>query len=111
MAPSCRGAMGRVSDPSATRDRPPQVTAAVGIAILGSVFVVLAAWDRITGLHSLNTRASLRSVLASPVLQDNGVTVSQLIVVVKVVSMVAAACATAIAVLSVRTLRRDRRAR
>lgn len=103
--------MGRVSDPSATRDRPPQVTVAVGIAMLGSVFVVLAAWDRITGLHSLDTRASLRSALDAPLLQDNGVTVAQLLVVVKVVSMVAAACATAIAVLSVQTLRRDRRAR
>ena len=30
--------MGRVSDPSATRDRPPQVTVAVGVAVLGSVF-------------------------------------------------------------------------
>jgi hypothetical protein len=103
--------MGRVSEPSATRDRPPQVTVAVGIAILGSIFVVLAAWDRITGLHSLDTRQTLSSVLDAPVLRDNDVTVSQLIVAVKVVSMVAAACAAAIAVLSVQTLRRSRTAR
>ena len=103
--------MGRVSDPPATRDRPPQVTVAVGIAMLGSVFVVLAAWDRIAGLHSLDTRESLRSALDAPLVQDNGITVSQLIVAVKVVSMVAAACATAIAVLGVQTLRRSRTAR
>jgi energy-converting hydrogenase Eha subunit A len=103
--------MGGVSDPSATSDRPPQVTVAVGIAALGSIFVVLAAWDRITGLHSLDTRASLSSVLDAPVLRDNEITVSQLIVAVKIVSMVAAACATAIAVLSVQTLRRNRPAR
>jgi hypothetical protein len=103
--------MGGVSDPSVTRDRPPQVTVAVGIAMLGSIFVVLAAWDRITGLHSLDTRESLRSVLDAPVLRDNDLTVSQLVVAVRVVSMVAAACATAIAVLSVQTLRRSRTAR
>ncbi len=103
--------MDGVSQPSTTPVRPPQVTVAVGIAMVGSVFVVLAVWDRIAGLHSLDTRDSLRSVLDDPLMRSNGVTLSQLIVTVKVVSMVAAACAAAIAVLGVQTLRRSRTAR
>jgi hypothetical protein len=103
--------MGSVSDPSSTQVRPPQVTLACVIAMLGSVFVVLAVWDRIAGLHTLDSRVALRSWLDSPLLRSSGVTVSGLIVAVKVISMVAAACATAIAVLGFQTMRRSRGAR
>jgi hypothetical protein len=103
--------MGGVSQPSPTQDRPAQVTVAVGIAMVGSVFVVLAVWDRITGLHSLDTRDSLNSVLAAPIFKDSGWTVAELRTVLKGIAMVAAACATAIAVLGVSTLRRSRPAR
>jgi predicted membrane protein len=103
--------MGDVSQPSPTQDRPAQVTVAVGIAMLGSVFVVLAVWDRISGLHSMDTRDSLNSVLAAPVFKDSGWTVAELRAVLKGIAMVAAACATAIAVLGISTLRRSRPAR
>src|SRR4051812_38576457 len=103
--------MDAVSDPSTTPDRPAHVTVAVGIAIVGSVFVVLAVWDRIAGLHSLDTRDSLRSVLDVPLLKDSGMTIAELRAMLKAISMVAAACAAAIAVLGFSTLRRSRRAR
>lgn len=103
--------MDRVSDPSTTSDRPPHVTIALGIAMVACVFVVLAAWDRLTGLHSLDTRDSLRPVLAAPALRGSGVTLAQVLATLRVLSMAAAACATAMAVLAFRTLRRDRTAR
>ncbi|HEY3528739.1 MAG TPA: hypothetical protein VGK78_06275 [Nocardioides sp.] len=100
-----------MSDPSSTDARPPQVTVACVIAMLGSVFVVLAVWDRIAGLYTLDSRDALRSWLDVPLLKSSGATVSGLIVAVKAVSMVAAACATSIAVLGFQTLRRSRGAR
>jgi hypothetical protein len=103
--------MDRVSEPSTTPARPPHVTVAVWIAMVASVFVVLAAWDRITGLNSIDTRASLRPWLDDPFLKDNGVTLSELTLALKVASMVAAASATAVAVLGFETLRRSRGAR
>src|SRR5881392_2112549 len=111
MAPSCRDAMDRVSEPSTAPARPPQVTVACGIVMVGSVFVVLAVWDRIAGLHTIGTREALRPWLDLPLLKRSGVTLSGLIVAVKVLLMVAAACATAIAVLGFQTLRRSRSAR
>ena len=103
--------MDRVSEPSTTPARPPQVTVACGIAMVGSVFVVLAVWDRIAGLHTIDTRETLRPWLDDPVLKKSGITMSDLLVTVKVISMIAGACAAAIAVLGFQTLRRSRSAR
>ena len=44
-----RGAMEGVSEPSKTPPRPPQVTVAAWMIMVGSVFVVLIVWDRIAG--------------------------------------------------------------
>jgi hypothetical protein len=100
-----------VSEPSTTPARPPQVTVACGIVMVGSVFVVLAVWDRIAGLHTIDTREALRPWLDDPLMKKSGVTMSDLLATVKVISMIAGACAAAMAVLGFQTLRRSRSAR
>ena len=67
--------MERVSDPSTRPVRPPHVTAASVIVIVGSAFVLLQMWDRIAGLHSLDTRTTLAAYLADSRLGDAGVDV------------------------------------
>jgi hypothetical protein len=100
-----------VSEPSTSPARPPQVTFACGIVIIGSVFVVLTMWDRIAGLHTLDSRTGLQSFLKDSNLDSSGLTVADLMVTVKVLAMVAAACATAMVVLGWQTLQRSRSAR
>lgn len=103
--------MGHVSDPSTTPARPPQVTFACGVVMVGSVFVVLTMWDRIAGLHTIDSRHALQSFLADSGLGGSGLTISDLMVTVKVLAMIAAACATAMVILGWQTLRRSRGAR
>jgi len=76
--------MDRVSEPSTAPARPPQVTVACGIVMVGSVFVVLSVWDRIAGLHTIDTREALRPWLDEPVMRSSGITMSDLLVTVKV---------------------------
>jgi hypothetical protein len=106
-----RGAMDVVSEPSTTPARPPQVTFACGIVMVGSVFVVLMMWDRIAGLHTLDSRTGLQSFLHDTNLDSSGLTVADLMVTVKVLAMVAAGCATAMVILGWQTLQRSRSAR
>ena len=106
-----RGAIDDVSEPSTTPARPPQVTFACGIVIIGSVFVVLTMWDRIAGMHTLDSRTGLQSFLHDSNLDSSGLTVADLMVTVKVLAMVAAGCATAMVILGWQTLQRSRTAR
>ena len=103
--------MERVSEPSTTPARPPQVTVAAWMIMVGSVFVVLLVWDRIAGLHSLDTREALQPILDDPRMKDAGIQLADLLAVIRVVSMVAAGCATAMVVLGYQTLQRSRGAR
>jgi hypothetical protein len=100
-----------VSEPSTTPVRPPHVTVAGGIVSLGSFFVVIQMWDRIAGLHSLDTRTALATYLGSSRLGDAGVSVGELTTVVRVAAMAAAACATAMLILAWQVTRRSRGAR
>src|SRR4051794_17653990 len=103
--------MDDVSEPSTTPARPPQVTFACGIVMIGSVFVVLTMWDRIAGLHTLDSRTGLQSFLHDSNLDSSGLTVADLMVTVKVLAMIAAGCATAMVILGWQTLQRSRGAR
>jgi hypothetical protein len=87
------------------------VAVACGIVVVGSVFVVIAAWDMLAGLHTLDTRHDLQQALNDAGLRGRGLTISDMTLLVRVITMVAAGCATAIAVLSVETMRRSRGAR
>jgi hypothetical protein len=104
----CNGVM---SEPATAKDRPPQVTMAAWLIMVGSVFVVLMVWDRIAGLHSLESRKSLLSMLDQPGIKGSGLGLSDLMTIVRVLSMVAAGCATAMAVLGYQALQRSRSAR
>ncbi len=100
-----------VSEPTTRPARPPQVTVAAWLIMVGSVFVVLMVWDRIAGLHSLDSRKALQAVLDDPGVKPLGLQVTDLMIAVKTVSMVAAGCATAMVILGYQTLRRSRGAR
>jgi len=100
-----------VSEPSKTPVRPPQVTVAAWMIMVGSVFVVLLVWDRIAGLHSVDTRKALEPLLDDPRIQDAGLQLDDLLALIRIGSMIAAGCATAMVVLGYQTLQRSRGAR
>jgi hypothetical protein len=102
--------MERVSQSQPRADRPGQVTVACAMVMLGSVFVVLMMWDRIVALRSIATRQALQSFLDDGAL-GNGVTLAGLTTGVRVLSMVAAVCATAMAILAWETLQGSRTGR
>jgi hypothetical protein len=100
-----------VSEQQPSRQRPPHLTAACLVVMLGSVFVVLLMWDRIANLHDLPTRRALEDFLDRSDLRGSGVGVGGLVTTVKVLSMVSAACAVAMAVQGWQATRRSRSAR
>lgn len=96
---------------NAASPRPRQVTVAAWLIMLGSAAVVVLVFDRLTGLHSLETRESVQKFLAEPPGSDLDVGVDWVLDVLRTVSMVAAGCATAAAILGYHVLRRSRSAR
>ena len=98
-----------MSDP--TPARPRQVTLAAGLIMGGSLLVVLLVFDRIAGLHTLETRESIERFLSSPPGSDLGVGVAGVQTMIRTFAMVAAGCATAAAILGYQVLRRSRSAR
>ncbi len=111
LALGSRGAMEGVSEQSKTPPRPPQVTVAAWMIMVGSVFVVLIVWDRIAALHSLDTRKALEPILDDQRMKEAGIELNDMLAVIRIVSMVAAGCATAMVVLGYQTLQRSRGAR
>lgn len=106
--------MERVSEQQPTSSktvRPPQVTVACAIVMVGSVFVVLLVWDRIAGLHTLETQQALQTFLNRSDLKRAGIDLASLVTIVKVVSMVSAACAVAMVVLGWQVAQRSHSAR
>jgi hypothetical protein len=91
--------------------RPRQVTIAGWTIVAGSVAVVLTVFQQIAGLHSLDTRESLQDLLGRPPFDGLGLSVDEMLSVIRVVSMVAAGCATATAILGWQALQRSRSAR
>jgi hypothetical protein len=91
--------------------RPPQVTMAAWVTIVGSVFVVLGVWEVIANLRSLDTRESVEKMLSQSPMDGTGIGVEQWLTILHTVSLVAAGCATATAILGWHVLRRNRAAR
>lgn len=91
--------------------RPAQATFAGWLIMGGSIVVVIAAWERIAGLTSLETRESLQSVLAEPPFSNTGMSLDDLTTLVRIGSMVAAGAATATAILAFHALQRSTSAR
>ena len=103
--------MSEPTSPGKTGGRPSQVTLAGWLTMVGSVFVVVLVFDRLAGLHTLETRQSVQKVLAQPPGSDLGISVDGVLAMVRVLAMVAAGCATAAAILGYQVLRRSRSAR
>lgn len=101
--------MGGVSTPEQTRPR--QVTMAGWMVMLGSGFVVVTVFDRVSRLRSLQTREAIEAFLSEPPGDGMGLSVESVITLMQTVAMVAAGCATAAAILGWHVLRRNRQAR
>jgi hypothetical protein len=91
--------------------RPNQVTLAAWMIIGGSVIVVLSVFDQVAGLRSVEMHAAVEKFLSEPPGEGLGLTVDDALQILKAISLVAAACATATAILGWQVLRRDRSAR
>ena len=91
--------------------RPRQVTVAGWMIIAGSAAVVLTVFQQIAGLHSIDTREAVERVLGQPPFDGLGMSVDEVLSLIRVLSMIAAACATATAILGWHVLQRSRSAR
>ena len=94
-----------------TDQRPPQVTLASGIIMFSSLIVLLTAWERVSGLGSLETQESIRDFLAEAPFSSLGLDVASASDLLRVTSMVAAASACATAILGWYVRKPDRSAR
>lgn len=84
---------------------------AAWMIIGGSLLVVLTVFDRMAGLNSLDTRDAIELFLSEPPGDGLGLSVGEVIATVRVLSMVAGACAAAAAILGFHVLRRHKGAR
>lgn len=91
--------------------RPNQVTMAGWMVMVGSVIIVLTVFDRMTGLRSVEMREAVQKFLSEPPGEGLGLSVDGTLSIIKAISLVAAGCATAAAILGWHILRRDKGAR
>lgn len=99
-----------MSDTS-TPPRPRQATVAASLIMAGSVFVVLTVFERVSSLRSIETREAVQKFLAEPPGQGLGLGVEEVLDVMRVLAMVAGACAAAAAILGYHALKRSRSSR
>jgi hypothetical protein len=97
--------------PDSSTPRPTQVTIAASLVMAGSVVVVLTAFDRIARLRSADTREAVQEFRATALGEWLGLDLQGTLSLMRVLTMVAAACATAAAILGFQILRRSRPAR
>lgn len=88
--------------------RPPQVTLAATIIIVGSVLALVSAWERVAGLRSLETREAVDSFLADPPGSGMGLGREDVLSILQVSAMVAAVAAVATAILGWHVLKGDK---
>jgi hypothetical protein len=100
--------MGAMSDLPA---RPRQVTLAGALIMGGSAFIIGSVFERIAGLGSLETQKSVAEFLTEPPGDGLGMNAEEIITALRVLSMVAGACATAAVILGLYVLRGSRSAR
>lgn len=97
-------------DPAGRLERPQQVTLAGAAVILGSLALIVSAFEQISTLHTLETRNAVeRLVTDQP--SGFGFTVSGWLTALKVLGMVSGASAAAAAILGWQALQRSRAAR
>lgn len=91
--------------------RPGQVTLAGWLVVGGSLAALVGAYERITTLHSIDTRESVHRMLSEPPLAGSGVALGTILDVLHALALITAVCATAAAILGWHVLRRHRGAR
>lgn len=96
--------------PANPTSRPQQVTYAGWGVVLGSVALVISAFQQIATLHSLDTRTTVERLVADQP-SSLSITVDTWLEVLKVLGMVSGACAAAAAILGWQVLQRSRPAR
>jgi hypothetical protein len=92
-------------------ERPRQVTLAGWLIVIGSVLVVASAFERMSGLHSLETQEAIADFLSQPPGEGLGLSVDGAQSILRVLSLVAGAAAAAAAILGYQVLQRSRSAR
>ncbi|GAA1504913.1 hypothetical protein [Nocardioides humi] len=96
---------------SQEQPRPGQATLAGALIVGGSVFVVLAAWQRISSLHTLEVQEELQRVLTEPMTANLGLSVDGLATAIRILCLVGAGAATASAILGIQVFKRSAGAR
>jgi hypothetical protein len=91
--------------------RPPQVTMAGWVTIVGSVFVVLAMYDAVANLRTIETRERVSDLLSEPPLDGSGLDVDQWLSIMNGVFLVGAACAATTGILGWYVMQRSHPAR
>lgn len=94
-----------------TEQRPPQVTLAATIVIAASVMVLMSAYDRVSGLRSLETRESVDEFLSGAPGSEMGLDREAVLGILQVSSVVAAVFAVTTAILGWYVLKGDKTAR
>jgi hypothetical protein len=91
--------------------RPRQVTLAGWMIMLGSAVVVFSAFERVSGLRSIESQEAVADFLSEPPADELGLSVDQVLDLIQVFNLVAAACATAAAILGFYVLKQSKGAR
>lgn len=102
--------MTEAPDAPGTQDRPPQVTYAGWAIVVGSVALIVSAFQQISTLHTLDTRSTVEHLIRD---QPSGLgfTVAGWLTALKVLGMISGACSAAGAILGWQALQRSRPAR
>jgi hypothetical protein len=91
--------------------RPRQVTTVGWLLMVGSAFVLVLVFQRVAGLHSLETQAAVDRFVAEPPGSDLGISADTVITVMRTLAMVTGGCAAAAAILGYQVMQRSRSAR
>lgn len=79
--------------------------------MVGSALVLVLVFERLSGLHTLETRTAIEKFLAEPPGDDLGIGVGGVQAIIRTLAMVTAGCATAAGILGFQVLKRSRSAR
>jgi hypothetical protein len=82
-----------------TPPRPRQVTLAGWMIMVGSAVVVFSAFERVSGLRSIESQEAVADFISEPPGDGLGLSVDQALDLIQLLSLVAGACATAAAIL------------
>jgi len=91
--------------------RPRQATMAAGLIMVGSVFVVLLAFQQMSTLGSIEAQEAAADLISEPPGDGLGLRVDDVQMIMRVMSLIAGACGAAAAILGYQVLQRSKSAR